>query len=253
MRKVILATGHLYHIYNRGVDKREIFSDYSYYSRFISTLKHYLKYNYPYSLLKRRLENARSPSEKQSILLQLETRRVKSPVEIVSFCLMPNHYHLTLKQSIKNGISKFMHRIGIAYTTYFNIRKDRTGRLFEAAYKAVMIDSDEQLFHLTRYQHINPHSLDLATPKELIEYPWSSLSTYLGGGQFPFIKPKIVMSAFRSPEEYLNFVSAEIDEFEPLRLQGIALDDDFGWFAKFRALKKDRREQLRNHYLEMLS
>ena len=253
MRKVPLATNYFYHVYNRGVDKREIFSDYSYYSRFVSILEHYLKYDYPYSLLKRRLVKAQSPLGKKNILLQLETRRVNPPVEIVSLCLMPNHYHLTLKQLIENGISIFMHRIGIAYTTYFNVRNDRSGRLFEATYKAAMIESNEQLLHLTRYQHINPRSLGLKTPEELVEYPWSTLSTYLGEKRFPFVNPEVVMSAYGNSKDYLDFVSAEIDEFEPLRLQGIAVDDDFGWFVKFCTLKKDRREQLRSRYLEMLS
>jgi len=253
VRSVPLATNYFYHIYNRGVDKREIFSDYSCYARFVSTLEHYLKYDYPYSGLKRRLKKAQFPLEKQNILRQLEMRRVSPPVEIISLCLMPNHYHLTLKQLVENGISNFMHRIGIAYTTYFNIRNERSGRLFETTYKAVLVESDEQLLHLTRYQHINPRSLGLKTLKELVGYPWSTLGSYLGEKRFSFVNPEVVMSAYKKPGDYLDFISAEIDEFEPLRLQGITVDDDFGWFAKFRTSNKERREQLRARYLETLS
>lgn len=248
MRKVVLATDQIYHIYNRGVEKRDIYLNFAYYSRFISNLEHCLKYDYPYSLLKRRLENAQSPNEKQEVLLQLEAKRIESPVEIISLCLMPNHYHLTLKQLVENGVSNFMHRIGTAYTNYFNIRRDRSGRLFESSFKAVMVESDEQLLHLTRYQHINPRTLGLKTAKELIDYPWSSLSMYLGEKHFSFVNPKIVMSAFKSPKSYLDFVLAEIDEFEPLRLQKIAIDDDLEWFADFRALKKEYQGRLRGRY-----
>ena len=253
MRKVILSIDHAYHIYNRGVEKRKIFLDLNDYSRFISILKHYIDYDYPYSLLKSRLKQAKSSEKKQKVLLQLETRRINPLVEIFSFCVMPNHYHLTLKQLVKNGISGFMHRIGTAYTRYFNIRQNRSGRLFEGSFKAVRIDSDEQLIHLSRYQHLNPQSLDITKSKGLVNYPWSSLSTYLGDKKFSFIKPEIVLSAFRNSKSYLNFVLGKVDKFETLRLEKTAIDDDFGWFTNFRALKKDRQERLRHLYIEMLS
>jgi len=139
-----------------------------------------LQYDYPFSFLKRRLKRARSPEEKQKIFLHLETRKIKPPVEIIAFCLMPNHYHLTLKQLTLKGISTFMHKLGTSFTNYFNIRQKRSGRLFETTFKAVIVDSEEQLLHLSRYQHLNPRKLNLKTSKQLINYPWSSLATYLG-------------------------------------------------------------------------
>ena len=253
MRKTILSINHVYHIYNRGVEKRKIFLDSADYSRFVSILKHCLDYNYPYSLLKLRLKQAESPEKKQKVLLQLETKRINPLVEIFSFCLMPNHYHLILKQLINDGITTFMHRIGTGYAGYFNIRQKRSGRLFEGNFKAIMVKTDEQLIHLSRYQHLNPQSLGIIKPKKLINYPWSSLSTYLGDKKFSFIKPGIVLSAFKNPKSYLNFVLGEIDKFEALRLEKIVIDDDFGWFTNFRALKKERQEKLRHLYIEMLS
>ncbi|MBL7159432.1 transposase [Candidatus Microgenomates bacterium] len=252
MRKTVLSINHVYHIYNRGVEKRKIFLDSADYSRFISTLKHCLDYNYPYSLLNLRLKQAESPEKKQKVLLQLETRRINPLVEIFSFCLMPNHYHLTLKQLVENGISSFMHKIGTAYTKYFNIHQDRSGRLFESSFKAIRVETDEQLIHLSRYQHLNPQSLDITKSNELVNYPWSSLSAYLKDKKFSFIKPETVLSAFKSSKSYLNFVLGEIDKFEVLRLEKTAIDDDFSWFGNFRALKKDRQEKLRQHYIKML-
>lgn len=253
MRKISFVTDSTYHIYSRGVEKRKIYLDSNDYSRFTSILDHYLKYDYPYSLLKQRLMKARSKQEKQNIFLHLETRRIKSPVEIIAFCLMPNHYHLTLKQLVENGITNFMHRIGTSYTNFFNIRQDRSGRLFETSFKAVTVDSEEQLLHLTRYQHLNPRILGLDIPKGLIDYSWSSLSTYLGKNRFAFVKPEIVLSTFKTPKSYLEFVLAEIDELESVRLEQVAIDDDFNWFAKFYAQKKTHQEQLRALYLESLS
>lgn len=237
-RKYPLITDQIYHIFSRGVDKRDIFLDPSYYSRFISILKHSLKYNYPYSLLKRRLEKAQSPRDRQNIFRQLELKRIKPPVEVISLCLMPNHHHLTLKQLVENGITDLMRRVG---------------GLFESTFKSVMVESDEQLIHLTRYQHINPRDSGLNTAEGLVNYPWSSLSTYLGEKRFPFVKPEVVLSHFKNPQSYLEFVLAEIDEFEPLRLHEVAVDDDFGWFSRFRTLEKEQKEQLRNRYLETLS
>lgn len=252
MRETSLSTDCIYHVYNRGTDKRKIFLDPSYYSRFISILKHYLTYDYPYSLLMRSLKTAESKAQKQQVFQRLETRKMEPPVEIISFCLMPNHYHLTLKQLVEKGTSSFMHRIGTAYTKYFNILQDRSGRLFENTFKAVLVESEEQLVHLSRYHHINPHSLDL-TPKELVNYPWSSLPAYLGKTKPSFINPKMVLAAFKDSKSYLDFVLAEISGSETFHIQEIALDDDFGWFAKLNTIKKERKEQLRNRYLEALS
>lgn len=249
MRKVSFATDFIYHIYSRGVEKRKIYLDSNDYSRFVSILEHYLKYDYPYSLLKERLKKVRSPQGRRNVFLRLETKRIEPPVEIIAFCLMPNHYHLTLKQLVEDGITNFMHRMGTSYTNYFNIRQDRSGRLFESTFKAVLVETDAQLLHLTRYQHLNPRVLDLKTPESLINYHWSSLSTYLGKKRFPFIKPEVAMSIFKTPKDYLEFVLAEIDELESLRLQEIAIDDDFGWFTDFRALEKDHQEEFRHRYL----
>ena len=252
MRKTNFATNYVYHVYNRGVEKRKIFLDSTYYFQFVSLLNHYLKYNYPFSFLKRRLRQAQSSGKKQKVLLHLKTRRINPPVEIISFCLMPNHYHLILKQLVENGITNFMHKIGTAYTNYFNIRQERKGRLFEVTFKTVMIESDEQLIYLTRYQHLNPRALGIVNLKELIDYSWSSLSTYLGNKQFLFVRPDIVLSNFKGPKSYLDFILGEVDELEALRLEKIAIDDDFSWFTNFRKLDKAYQEQLRQHYLEML-
>ncbi|MCG2686382.1 transposase [Candidatus Parcubacteria bacterium] len=252
MQKPTFTDNSVYHIFNRGVEKRDIFLDPSYYSRWIDTIYHCLNYNYPYSILKRRLEKARTPQDKQIVLSQLEMKRIHPPVEVISLCLMPNHYHLTLKQLVGSGLTTFMHRIGTAYTNYFNLRQGRVGRLFETRFKAVWVESDQQLLHLTRYQHINPSKLGRNTLEDLVNYPWSSLSDYLGKPRFSFINPELVLSAFSNPEKtYSDFILAEIDEFEPLRMYKTTIDDDFGWFAELHALEKEQREQLRQRYLEI--
>lgn len=246
-RKITFARDKFYHIFTRGIDGREIFTDESYYSYFLSLLEHCLNYGYPYSTLKNRLKKAQSPHERQEIFAQLETKRIAPPVEVISFCLMPTHPHLTLKQLEDSGITVFLHRLFTAYSHYFNIRYQRSGPLFESTFKAALVDSDEQLIHLSRYQHINPRALGLNTVEELANYPWSSLAFYLGERDLSFVNADAVLSLFPSSEEYSAFVSAEIDEYEPMRLEGVAIDDDFGWFARFRQLEASRKEELRRN------
>ncbi len=254
MSKEKPITGEIYHIYTRGVEGREIFLDQTYHSQFITTLDHYLTYDYPLSVLKRRLKKAKTEQTKERIFADLETHRIEpEEVMLISFCNMPTHPHLTLKQLQDNGISTLMHRMGTSYTNYFNIRLERTGRLFETSYKLVRVESDEQLLHLTRYQHINPKTLGLITAEDLINYPWSSLSTYLGDKRYPFVNTETIMSYFSSPSEYLKFVMAEVDKFEPLRLETVAIDDDFGWFSGFRALKEEIQKDRRERFLEKMS
>jgi putative transposase len=200
------------------------------------------------------MDQATTKAGKEAVLTWLETNKIPRPVDIISLCLMPNHYHLTLEQKVENGIPFYMHKIGLSYTNYFNIRLERTGRLFESTYKDVLVETDEQLLHLTRYHHINPHELGLETVEELIEYPWSSLSTYVNGpNPLDFLTPDRVTNMFQDPDEYKKFVSAEIDEFEPVRLESVAIDDDFGWFRKFRNQKKAQQKEMRELYMRMLS
>lgn len=249
-RKTTLTEGYIYHIFNRGIERREIFLEDRFYIRFIDVINHTLKYDYPYSTLKRRLKEAPSPQAKQAILHHLETKKIAPPVQIISFALMPNHFHFTLKQLVKNGITRFMNRISLAYTKYLNTRLERIGGLFQSRFKAVVVESDEQLIHLTRYHHLNSRKLGLKTPEELINYPWSSLSDYMGKSRFDFVEPEMVLSHFANRREYLEFVLSEIDDLEPLRLEAVAIDDDFGWFSQFTALEKERKEILRQRYIE---
>lgn len=112
-------------------------------------------------------------------------------VDIVCFCLMPNHYHLILRQRTDHGISKFMQKLGVGYTNYFNLKYRRSGVLFQGKFKAIHVTTDEYLTHLSRYIHLNPVELvEPAWKKKhtahwgkvehfLASYPWSSYPAYL--------------------------------------------------------------------------
>ena len=244
MNRRPLASGEIYHIYNRGVDKRPIFLDDSYFSRFVSLLKHYLKFDYPYSVL---LQRRCKCEDVKSLTLKLETYRWERPlVDVLSMCLMPNHFHLQIKQIVENGISTFMHRLGTSYTNYFNTRHERTGCLFQGAFKSVRVENEGQLLCLNRYVHVNPIAANLVGVKNLVSWEWSSLPEYLGkcGDKDKICNTKEILSYFKDTKSYLDFVLADFKESERHSLEGLALDDDFGWFEELREEKRRRQQKL---------
>ena len=100
-------------------------------------------------------------------------------VHIISYCLMPNHFHLLIKQKREKGIPQFLSEFENAYTRYFNLAVSRSGVLFQSTFKAVFVESNEQLLHLSRYIHLNPATASLVKIDKLNEYPWSSYNAYI--------------------------------------------------------------------------
>jgi putative transposase len=176
--------GEWYHCYNRGVDKRTVFEDAGDYNRFLILL--YLgNGSVPLHLANLKNHNIRAVIENASI------ERGEQLVEIGAYALMPNHFHLALKEIIEGGITMFMQRIFTAFTMYFNKKYDRTGALFAGPFKSRYVGDDRYLKHLISYQHLN--AAELFEPrwkegignlkkieKQLVEYPYSSLHDFLG-------------------------------------------------------------------------
>lgn len=181
MRKTQFATGEYYHIYNRGVDKRKIFTDRRDYTRFLA----YLYF----------MNDAERTRLTDDFKLNLEAkpreRSWKPLVAIGAYCLMPNHFHLYLTPVAKDGISKFMQRVQTAYTMYFNKRHERSGALFQGTFKAQHIAGNNYAKYLFSYIHLNPAKLKDKRWKEkgvrelrefteyLESYPYSSLREYV--------------------------------------------------------------------------
>jgi putative transposase len=201
---------YIYHIYNRGVDKREIFSNDSDRRRFLSCL-----YNFNNTCQSRSFDEV-DETQKES------AGDREKLVEILAFVLMPNHYHLLVKPLVENGVSEFMRKIGTGYTHYFNIRHERSGTLFQGKYKFVKIEDDEQLNYIPFYIHFNPAELVEAKWKEkeiqdknellnfLKSYRWSSLQDYLGNSHFSnIINKELLINYLGSPSE----LEKEIEEW----------------------------------------
>ena len=145
------STGEYYHIYNRGTEKRDIFLDKADYLRFIVLL--YISNN----IEAVHISNLREQGKFLRDIINLE--RKETLVDIGTYCLMPNHFHLLIKEKRAGGISEFMKKISTGYSMYFNKRYERTGRLFEGTFKSVHADSDEHLKYLFAYIHLNPIKL----------------------------------------------------------------------------------------------
>ena len=123
-------------------------------------------------------------------------------VSIISFCLMPNHFHFLLRQNIDNGISKFIGLFENSFTRYFNTRHERVGPLFLDQFKSIRMETDEQLMHVSRYIHLNPYtSYVVKDVDSLIKYPYSSLPEFLGLNSGPS-DATVILSFFKIKVQY---------------------------------------------------
>lgn len=189
-RQIPLVAGQVYHIFNRGVEKRIIFTDRRERIRFLESIKYYQQIN-PQIKFSQATPNEREDTSDEKL------------VELLSYCLMPNHFHLLLKQLQENGISTFIRRLIDSYTRYFNTKNERVGPLFQGPFKAVRIESDEQLIHVTRYIHLNPLVGYLV--KDLRNFEWSSYLDYIGARINHLCKKEIVETMI-SLKNYEQFV-----------------------------------------------
>jgi len=208
IRTVPLITEEIYHIVNRGVGQMPIFKNAHDYKRFIKTFQYYQHQNVPIKLsgfLKFSL------ADRQKNILRLD-KTGSFLVKIIAFCLMPNHYHFLLKQSINDGILNFIRLTTNSYSKYFNTKYERKGSMFEGRFRAVRVESEEQLLHLSRYIHLNPYSGYLVKDfKAVFSYPYSSLSEYLNLSETAICQKETVRSYFKTPKAYKKFIVDRAD------------------------------------------
>ncbi|GAI36196.1 unnamed protein product, partial [marine sediment metagenome] len=207
VRKDPLVNDHYYHLFNRSVAKETIFIDGADLYRGIELLNyyHFIVPPFPYSQFKKR-----SQETQRKILDNLKQK--EKLVEIICYCLMPNHFHLLLKQLVVDGISNFLRKFQDSYAKYLNKRYERFGSAFQNPFKSVLVENDNQLLHLSRYIHLNPYTSLIAKNKdELMNYPWSSLGEYRLEEKTGFCRPKIILDQFKDRREYLKFVLDNAD------------------------------------------
>jgi putative transposase len=186
MRRTPLILEEYYHIFNRGVDKRNIFVDKVDLERFFQSIQEF---------------NSVEPIGSLYQNTWRSDREVKgSLVSVVCYCLNPNHFHLLLKQTAENGISEFMKRLGGGYTWYFNNRHKRSGSLFQGKFKSVHVDSNEYLLHLSAY--INLNNLRRGKEHPLSKSSWKE---YVGRPKETICESALVLEQFDCQRNYKFF------------------------------------------------
>jgi len=219
-RFIPFANNEYYHIYNRGIRKQPTFLVKKDYERFLTTLSYY-RFKSPPSKLANFLKIARA--ERERIVSKMEDGK-KVLVEMICYVIMPNHYHILLKQKADNGISTFFRKTINSYSRYFNTKYHRDGSLFKGVFKAKHVDTDEQLLHLSRYIHLNPLITSLVKEKDFPNYLWSSLTEYISPKK-SIINTDLILSNFKSPREYLDYIlnrkdyAKELDYIKHLMLE----------------------------------
>ena len=199
-----------------------VFTTISDYTRALQTLEYYRFTKPPLKFSKYK---DLSIEQKNRINLELDFKK-DYLVDILSFVFMPNHFHFLLKQNTDWGVSKFVGQFTNSYTRYFNTRNNRVGPVFQGVFKAVEIESEEQLIHLSRYIHLNPYVSSLVTKTELDNYRWSSLPAYLGL-ENSFVDKHTVLSQFSKKFSYRDFVHNHSDYARELeRVKHLVIDID---------------------------
>lgn len=212
LRKTILATGEIYHVLNRSVMGAPIFKGERECDFFIEALRYYLQLEPPVKFSLYRLNR-----DKFNLNFN------KKLVTIINFCLMPNHFHLTLRQELEDGIKKFIQKVTNSFAHYYDVKYKNKGHVFEGNFKAVRVEDDEQLLHLSRYIHLNPVTTFLEEDPE--NYLFSSYNIYLGKEKSDFVDPTPVLDNFSSIVKYKNFVLDQKDYQRILeKIKHLALD-----------------------------
>jgi len=172
-RKDPLVSGQFYHVFNRSISGYVLFNNDIEFSRILRLLElcRFEDFTYKYSAF---IDLSLEMQANIIKNLRLQSNRL---VDIVAFCIMPTHIHLLLKQTNEGGISKYMGRVLNGYSKYFNTNHKRTGPLWTGRFKSVLVKSDEQLLHLTRYIHLNPFSAGIVGNTE--DWKYSSYIYYV--------------------------------------------------------------------------
>ena len=207
-RKVPLVTGEVYHIFNRGVNKGDIFFSEWDYRRFYLAALHYktksTKFSYQQHISR---FSSSDPGSELQIGSKIDDN---SPprVEVYGYCFMPNHFHFLLKQLADGGITTFLGNLSNSYSHFVNLKHNRVGPLFQGPFKNVLIKTQEQLLHVSRYIHLNPLVSNLVSDLKL--YEPSSYLSYLGR-EDKLINMDPILGEFQSTNFYEKFVFDQAD------------------------------------------
>lgn len=190
-----------YHVYNRGVNKMPIFLDEQDFKVFFYYMDLYLLSKE--ELIKRIKNNIKlSEDEKNKRISKLLTlNNFYGKIDILCFVFMPNHFHFLLKQLNRDDMIFFLKSLLTKYSQYFNKKYKRIGPVFQGRYKAILINKEEYLLHLSRYIHVNPKEI-LPKKYNLMDYPWCSYHYYIKEIAPTWLNKDYILSYFKSIKGY---------------------------------------------------
>ncbi len=199
--------GDFFHVFNKSIANFGIFKDYGNGLRFINTLDYYNNA----LILDSLSETLRNKKYTYDNLL---FTKENSLIKVISYCVMPDHYHLLVKILVDSCLSKYINNVENSFTRYFNIKFKRKGPLWQSRFKAVGIKSNEQLLHVSRYIHLNP------TTSSLVEKPenWrlSSYSDFIDNEKI--LKDIIKEISIKNPRSYSRFIEDQKDYQRQLKV-----------------------------------
>jgi len=205
--KEYLPNGY-YHIYNRGVEKRKIFLDTQDQNVFLSYLKDYLMPKDLEDLQNQLADPTISWSDKAKIKKILRLNNFANEINLLSFALMPNHFHFFIRQKSATAINMFIQSLCTRYTMYFNKKYKRVGRLFQGVYKAASITNEIHYLHLSRYIHKQALQIHEGNIREI--HP-TSYFDYLGKRHTPWVQTDEILGYFSEVHPQLSYESFVIE------------------------------------------
>ncbi len=219
MRLIRITPGEYYHIFNRAVNKQVIFHDTSDYFRFL-----FLTLYFQSPIIFQQLGRKVKEFVQSRALDSVEEDEIikKRRVELVAFCIMPNHFHLIVKELDEGGIAAYMQRVLTSYSKYYNTKYEKSGHVFQGPYQAVHVEDNRQLLHLSAYIHRNPREISKWFNKEE-QYPWSSYQDFIGENRWGnLIMLDIIIGQFKDKAEYENFVKTSPAKIKEEELEYLA-------------------------------
>ncbi|MFZ2038866.1 MAG: transposase [Minisyncoccia bacterium] len=216
-RTLSFAPGEYYHIYNRGTDKRIIFNNDYDRNRFL-VLLYLANSSHGFQI---RTDVGRKLSD------YFNDDRGETLVDVCCYCLMPNHFHVLVKEKVEGGITKFLLKLKTSYSSYYNKKNERKGTLFETTFKAEHVDNDNYLKYLFSYIHLNPVKLIDPAWKEngvrdfndsynfLKQYEYSSYLDYLNDDRVQ----KVIIDQKTLPEYFVDRNAVENEIFDWLNFK----------------------------------
>lgn len=203
MRLLQISENEYYHVFNRGVHKNLIFRDHLEYARFLFTLIHFQS-SLTFPEVTTLAKIFATKFEITPDLLREMSQ--KKNVELISFILMPNHFHLILREIAAGGISTYLQRLLNSHSKYCNTKHQTSGHVFQGPYKIVHISDNNQLLYTSAYIHRNCRELRGWAEREQL-YQWSSYQDYLTHNRWgDLLNPEIILEQFTNPEEYQYWV-----------------------------------------------